>query len=196
MRKRDTRERVEDAAVRLFAARGYEGTGIRDIAKEAKVSLSTLYHYMEEKEDLLMEIMERALREQIEQFEVDVAGASGPTEELWRCVRSIVKYHAEHQLVARVADHELMALSGKNRRRILARRDSYEEIWAGVIARGVEDGQFEIEDQKMFRLAAIQMCVGVATWYSPKGSDSLESIADKFGSLVLAMAKAKRSALD
>jgi AcrR family transcriptional regulator len=41
-----TADRVEAAALRLFATRGFEGTGIRLIAGEAKISLASLYNYM------------------------------------------------------------------------------------------------------------------------------------------------------
>ena len=40
----DTEERVRDAALRLFAAHGFEATGIRDFARDAGVSSAALYH--------------------------------------------------------------------------------------------------------------------------------------------------------
>jgi AcrR family transcriptional regulator len=41
-----TRERIFDAGVRLFARRGYEAVGIRDIAKEAEANIAGVnYHY-------------------------------------------------------------------------------------------------------------------------------------------------------
>jgi hypothetical protein len=67
-------------------------------------------------------------------------------------------------------------------------RDQYEELWADVIRRGVESGDFRIGDQKLFRLAAIQMVNGVAYWYQPTGETALTTIADEFAGFTLAMA--------
>ena len=40
----------------LFATHGYEATGIRDAARDAGLSLSTTYHYVDGKEQLLLAI--------------------------------------------------------------------------------------------------------------------------------------------
>ena len=47
-----TQQRVRRAAVKLFAGKGFHGTGIRDLAQEAKISSASLYHYIGTKEDL------------------------------------------------------------------------------------------------------------------------------------------------
>jgi len=39
-----TRQRVRDAAVELFAERGYHGVGIRELAERAGLTSATLYH--------------------------------------------------------------------------------------------------------------------------------------------------------
>jgi AcrR family transcriptional regulator len=53
-RKKDrTRRALADAAMRLFAERGYEDTTIADLAASAEVSLRTFYSYFPAKEDVL-----------------------------------------------------------------------------------------------------------------------------------------------
>jgi AcrR family transcriptional regulator len=47
------REVILDAARRVFAARGFRGTTIADIAEEAKIALGTIYLYFPSKEDVL-----------------------------------------------------------------------------------------------------------------------------------------------
>ena len=49
-----TGERVRQAALELFAERGFHGTGIRQLAERAGVSSASLYHYLGTKEDLLV----------------------------------------------------------------------------------------------------------------------------------------------
>ena len=52
-----TRAVVRRTALELFAAHGFAGTGIRQLADAAGVTSSTLYHYMGTKDDLLLELI-------------------------------------------------------------------------------------------------------------------------------------------
>ena len=54
-----TRERVLTAAVETFARTGLAGTSVRDIAKQARIRVSTLYHYFPSKEALYHAVQER-----------------------------------------------------------------------------------------------------------------------------------------
>jgi len=55
----DSEERVLTSAVRLFSARGYDGTSIREIIEDAGVTRPVLYYYFKNKEDLFCQIIER-----------------------------------------------------------------------------------------------------------------------------------------
>lgn len=52
----DKRRRVLDAALRVFAARGYHGTAVPEVAAAAGVGTGTLYHYFEHKQQLVNEV--------------------------------------------------------------------------------------------------------------------------------------------
>ena len=58
----ETKALLVETALRLFFRKGYDATAIRDIAKEAGVSLGLLYNYFESKEALLREIFHRKNR--------------------------------------------------------------------------------------------------------------------------------------
>ena len=49
-----TRERILEAALRLFAERGYEATTMRDVAREAGASLGLAYRYFGSKEEFAL----------------------------------------------------------------------------------------------------------------------------------------------
>lgn len=57
-----TRERVLDAAARLFVAHGYEGASVAAIADEAGVSAESVYAHFRNKRTLLGELVRRAVR--------------------------------------------------------------------------------------------------------------------------------------
>jgi AcrR family transcriptional regulator len=54
-----TRERLLLAAVETFARTGLAGTSVRDIAKRARIRVSTLYHYFPSKEALYHAVQDR-----------------------------------------------------------------------------------------------------------------------------------------
>ena len=54
-----TREQLLDTAARLFHERGFTATGVATILREAGVNSGSLYHYFENKEALLLGVLER-----------------------------------------------------------------------------------------------------------------------------------------
>ena len=50
---RDKVDRIISAALKLFAERGFHGTAVPEVAKEAGVGAGTIYRYFEHKEALM-----------------------------------------------------------------------------------------------------------------------------------------------
>ncbi|MBT2210830.1 TetR/AcrR family transcriptional regulator [Actinomadura sp. NEAU-AAG7] len=67
------RERVLDAATRLFAALGYDGTSTKMIAEAAGLNTAAIAHYAGGKRDLYLAVMERAHRMERSALEAAVA---------------------------------------------------------------------------------------------------------------------------
>ena len=61
----DKRELILRAAVRTFADRGFFGAQVADVARAAGVAAGTVYLYFRGKDDLLVSIFERTMREAI-----------------------------------------------------------------------------------------------------------------------------------
>jgi AcrR family transcriptional regulator len=53
-KKQQTRERIADAALKLFAERGYDETTLDEIADAADVSRRTIFAYYDSKEEILL----------------------------------------------------------------------------------------------------------------------------------------------
>ncbi|MFE9707041.1 TetR/AcrR family transcriptional regulator [Streptomyces sp. NPDC005930] len=54
-KKAATRQKIADTALRLFLERGYEAVGIRDVAAEADVAVTTVFSHFASKEALVFE---------------------------------------------------------------------------------------------------------------------------------------------
>jgi TetR/AcrR family transcriptional regulator, transcriptional repressor for nem operon len=55
----NTRDKLVDAAMELFAFQGYGPTGLSEIARKADVQQGSLYHFFPTKEDLLRAVLEK-----------------------------------------------------------------------------------------------------------------------------------------
>jgi len=63
-------ERIVEAGRKLFAKKGFHATGMRDIAKLARVSIGSLYHHFRSKDELFLAVVRR-------EFETRLAQAKG-----------------------------------------------------------------------------------------------------------------------
>ncbi|MFJ3090723.1 TetR/AcrR family transcriptional regulator [Streptomyces drozdowiczii] len=57
-RRGNTRQRIQDVALELFAEQGYEKTSLREIAEKLDVTKAALYYHFKTKEDILVSIFE------------------------------------------------------------------------------------------------------------------------------------------
>ncbi|WNI17102.1 TetR/AcrR family transcriptional regulator [Actinacidiphila sp. ITFR-21] len=61
-RRNDTRRRIQDVALELFAEQGYEKTSLREIAERLDVTKAALYYHFKTKEDILVSIVDDLVR--------------------------------------------------------------------------------------------------------------------------------------
>ncbi|MEV4314272.1 TetR/AcrR family transcriptional regulator [Actinocrispum sp. NPDC049592] len=185
-----TEQRVRQAALELFAARGFHGTGIRDLAVSAGLSSATLYHYMGTKEDLLVAIMRESLT-RLNRAAARIAETEDAQDRLAKLVALHVMTHAVQQLETRVVDNEMRALSPQPRKEILKLRDEYEAFWQQAIENGCAQRRFHTNAPGVARLALLEMCGGISRWYSPDGPLSLDDIVLHYIDMALGMLHAQ-----
>jgi AcrR family transcriptional regulator len=90
-KKAATRQKIADTALRLFLERGYDAVGIRDVAAEADVAVTTVFSHFASKEALVFE--------QDEDFEQRLAQAvtgRAPHERLIPALRREVQALVRH----------------------------------------------------------------------------------------------------
>jgi AcrR family transcriptional regulator len=97
-RSLDTRERLVDAALRVFAARGFDGATTRAIAERAGVALAALPYHFETKEALWRAAADRIFALLHEHFETRAQQhtVGTPAERLRGMLRDFVRFAAAH----------------------------------------------------------------------------------------------------
>ncbi|MFI6085320.1 TetR/AcrR family transcriptional regulator [Streptomyces sp. NPDC051217] len=61
-RRGDTRQRIQDVALELFAEQGYEKTSLREIAENLDVTKAALYYHFKTKEDIVVGLFQDLAR--------------------------------------------------------------------------------------------------------------------------------------
>lgn len=72
-----TRERLLDAAERLFAGRGFEATSLRDVTSQAKANIAAVNYHFGSKDALVRAVFERRLGE-VNRRRIALLEARGP----------------------------------------------------------------------------------------------------------------------
>jgi TetR/AcrR family transcriptional regulator, fatty acid metabolism regulator protein len=81
------RDVILRAAIDVFAERGYFNAQVADVARAAGVAAGTVYLYFRSKDDLLISIFERGMRDALAEARAAVAGLDDPRERLRQFAR-------------------------------------------------------------------------------------------------------------
>jgi AcrR family transcriptional regulator len=174
-------------AARIFASRGVQGTGIREIAEAMEMSRPGVYHYFSSKDELLVQLLEgytgqltgffRAVRED--------AGKS-PSEKLREMVTGLVIRVTEKPSYLRLmANNEQELPEHLAKAHADARHEAFEHMIA-VIAEGIDAGELRPVNERIAAFGLFGMCHWIAWWYRPEGAASADEIAEELSELALA----------
>lgn len=139
------KDRIMEAALRIFAEKGYQSATISEISKAAGVSEATIYEYFGTKEDLLFAIPEKISNDANEEIARVLPYISGVEGRLRAMIRGYVNvYHSNPHYSALI----LLQLTANKRFRETAahaaiRRSAHEMLLC--IREGIADGTFKKE---------------------------------------------------
>jgi AcrR family transcriptional regulator len=179
---------LRDVARREFVASGYHAVSIRDLAREAGVSLSVLYHYYASKQELLYGVLNDA----IDAFHLilargmaNVDASEDPTRSLMVLVESTVQYRAMLPAESLLFIREFRSLEPQFAERLADRRDEVGRLFTEAIHNGVRAGVFRTPYPDDARRAIVAMLNGIANWYSTSGPLTVEQLVERYTRLAL-----------
>ena len=180
-----TPERLKEAAIIEFAARGFHATTTRDIAARAGLSPAGVYVHFPSKEDLLYAITLDGHTAALEMLTEAAADAASPSEALRTTVGTFAQWHAERFQDARVVQYEFPHLGHEHREHILDLRKQINTVVSDILSAGVATGDFDVVDVPATTLAVLSMAVDVCRWYDSEIRRSPESIGTDYGELAV-----------
>lgn len=182
-----TIEDIVGVASRLFSSIGYEGTSMRDIARDVGIKPASLYTHFSSKEEILWHIISRTTLDLETLQEEAMTRLDHPVERLRAFIRNHALFHADHPREARVANVQIYSLSRAHFQEIVAFRRRYEVQLQEILTAGQKRGYFEQYDTKLASYALLQMGIGIAYWYGGTGRATPEQVADLWETFALNM---------
>jgi AcrR family transcriptional regulator len=170
-------------AARLFAAKGYQGTSLADLAEELGVQKPSLYHHIAAKEDLLWEVAWEGAN--AFHAALDAVPADVPAPERIRlALRGHLGVVAGQLDIATVFVREWRYLEGERHEAFVAERRCYEERIRDLFRDGVEGSELRTDlDVPTAALLFLSAANWAYTWLRP-GADT-DQLADRLFAALL-----------
>ncbi len=181
----NTKEDLRIHARRLFAAHGYEGVSMRDIAGSVGIRQSAIYNHFPSKQHLLVDLMESHMQRLLEAMHGAVGKSGTPVERLTAFARFHVTYHIDQPEDVFLAYMELRSLGDEGRTAVIPLRDAYERTLRDILEAGAKDGSFSIAQTAVTARAILAMLTGVTVWFRDGGSLDRDAVARAYVQTVL-----------
>jgi AcrR family transcriptional regulator len=178
------------AAGREFRIRGLAETGMREIAAAADLSPANLYNYFRGKDEILYFCQDSALDRLIANLERTRRIRTRATDKL----RDIVGFHLHCVLdeVEGSAAHLLTnSIPHQLQKRLLAKRDRYEQGLRQLIAGGIRSGEFAPTDPALATRAILGALNSTVLWFNPQGPLTTDELAENFAGYLIRGLQAK-----
>lgn len=141
----DKRQRILDAAVKVFAKKGYHGAKVAEIAKKAGVADGTIYLYFRNKEDILVSLFDEVMEEHIARARAEIARVPSAPEKLKVAARHHLELFSGNEDLAVVFQVELRQSTKFLERFTASWLQDYFKLLQDVIADGQKDGSIRAD---------------------------------------------------
>jgi AcrR family transcriptional regulator len=182
----ETRERLLQAAVDLYSAKGFGGASVEDVVRRAGVTKGAFYHHFESKAHLIMAIHNGFVDLQIGEITGIIEKGLTPEETLAEAIVVVVRNVLNRKESVTLFIREYPAMPDDVNRAVRARRREYEQLLVGVIDRGRESGVFHTElPTNVLLYGILGMCAWATQWYDPKRAPAPEVIGRNYARMII-----------
>jgi AcrR family transcriptional regulator len=189
-----SRQDILRAAARVLQRNGYEATTMKDIAAEVNLTAASLYHHFDNKDTLLLAVLEAGIEQIIGEIEPIAHSNRSSADKLRRMIAAHLIGLTENTAVGAAMVFEIKSLVNdkvpsnngshpdittviERREAFVTRRDQFEDLFRFVVREGMERGEFRPVDVPIFVKTMLGAHNWVSVWYRPDGRLSGPEIA-------------------
>jgi AcrR family transcriptional regulator len=180
----DRRLEILRSAADVFTRSGFTRATMGEIAAQIRMAKGNLYYYFPSKQELLFFCQDESLGRLIDRAATIAKSNQAADEQL----RAMICFHARtilEELPGSTAHTDFRSLPAPLLRKVIRKRDRYEDAYRTVIARGIRQGVFRKCNVKTTAWAILGALNWTAQWFSPKGGMTAEELGSQFADLFL-----------
>jgi TetR/AcrR family fatty acid metabolism transcriptional regulator len=176
----DKYHRILEAAVKVFAAKGFSTATVAQIAREAGVADGTIYLYFKNKEDILVQFYQYKARQIFERFREEVRKPGTAEDKLRRLIYShLMEFQNDPNMaiVYQAETHQNIRMGNKHIKEM-------SQLYRDIITEIVELGQTEDTIRRDLNLGLVKRFINgaieevIKAWLYTDGSYDLISMTD------------------
>ena len=195
-RSDDKRRRILDAAVRVFARKGYFAARVSDVARRAGVADGTIYLYFRTKEDILVSLFDDVMKEHVARGRDEVRRTPGAAAKLHKLAARHLRLLGDNPDLAVVFQVELRQSTKFMERFTASWFKDYLELLTAAIEEGQREGSLRAELPKRLLAKALFGALDemVTSWMLGRRNYDLAELAVPVVELFLHGAQASQKA--
>jgi AcrR family transcriptional regulator len=177
-----TRQRILDAAAKVFREQGYAHARLSDIAEQAGIQTGSLYYHFDSRDDLVDEILRLGIETAWQHVRDALAElpAATPLERLAAAIRAHTTAVLEIGDYASAQARIVGQIPPEVRKRHMGDQRRYGEYWNELLEAAVAAGEIRPDiDLFVVRMLAFGAMNWTAEWYRPRAGTSADVIADQ-----------------
>ena len=180
-------QEVVDVSAEVFYRLGYSEASVGDVAAALGITKGSLYHYVQNKEDLLYAIIREVhglTRENLERAQA----REGPAlERLRQFFVGHVRINTDHLEKSALVYRDLRHLSAVRRRQVIRARDKVEAFVRQLLGDGVRERTVcELADLRLASIEMFSTANGIYQWYRHGGPHTAEVVAQSVADFAVA----------
>ena len=180
-----SKEAILESAAQVIRQKGFHGASMADIAEAVQLQKASLYHHFGSKQEILLELLDRAL-EMLGTRMDEVMALDLPADEKLRlAMRAYLRTLSEQGDLVSVLLLEHRSLEPEFHARHIPNRDRFEKRWRELVQQGLDAGIFQCVDIPLTVRGLLGVMNWTITWYRPDGTLSVDEIADYFAEIFL-----------
>ena len=184
---RNQRERIITVASRLMSQNGYRGASLQEIADLVGIHKTTIFHYFENKQELLLSVLKVGIEDNTKNLDLIVADEKlSPEEKLRQAIFRHVDSLVKHIHNVNVYHSEIRFLSAKNRGKYIQARKYYASCFEKIIdeIKDTDSRYFRGLDTKIVTFGILGMCNWVGKWFKGSGPFNTKDVAEIFYKMI------------
>ena len=172
------RNAVLTTAAELFNERGFPATSLDDIAARLHVTKPTLYYYVKNKDEILLECVRKGLHMTLDGIEASRNAGGNALDQLRACMQVYAGIVVQPfgMCLIRVGDEQVPAESRKELRRM---KSAIDQEFRKLVALGIEQGLLRPCDPKMAAFVIAGALSWIGRWYQEGGEYTPAQIAEQ-----------------